>query len=120
MRYILLIALILTLAFGAEAQSVRRGGGVTLGATATKIGNETGRVDLIIHNDSASTDAIYCGYSADDLSAVIGEGAGDKLAPGEGKAICVFADRPVYCLTVGTANVYYDEGYAANQPTPTP
>lgn len=120
-RYIyglFVLLLLAPIAYALEV-SVRRGGGVTLTGSATEIGNATGRIDLIIHNDSESANAIFCGYTQSAVSATPGVGAGDKLSPGEGKTICAFADRPVYCLTTGTARVYYDEGFMAT-PTPTP
>jgi len=105
----------------AKDVSVRNAGGVTLSATPAAIGTSAGRIDLILYNDNDSTDAMFCGYSSADLSSVAGATSGMKINPGVGRAICVFPDKPVYCMTTGSATAYFDESFmAAETPTVTP
>ena len=104
-------------AHGAEVP-IRNAGGYVLSAAPTTIGNATSRIDLIVHNDAESPDAAFCGYNSATLSRTPGPTSGDKLNPGEGKHICVFADRPMSCIG-NSSTLYFDESRMVT-PTPTP
>jgi|WetSurSiteA1Bulk_404760.scaffolds.fasta_scaffold07523_5 hypothetical protein len=114
-KYILIFFPILFIAnvcFGLVNETYRRGGGVGLSNTPQIIGHSASRVDLIVHNWANSNDEMICGYDPNSLSATPGPDTGDKLAPGEGKSICVFPDQEVWCYTLGVATLFYDEAFA--------
>jgi hypothetical protein len=121
---VVLIALFMAMCVGpqgvwAAEVSYRNAGGAQMSPTPVVIGTASGRIDLYLHNDADSIDDVVCGYNNAPLSLTPGPTSGDKLNPGEGKHMCVFADQIVRCMSLGSASVFFDESRMVT-PTPTP
>lgn len=115
-----MVALVAAIAHGIEVSTRNAGSNTTsLSATPQAVGQAVSRIEYYMHNDSSSVDPVFCGYNPATLSGTPGPSSGDKLAPGEGKQICTFADQVYYCITYGSARVYFDESRMVT-PTPSP